>query len=54
MSLLGHDPKGSCRAHLVRTSPESGLKSDIAPCPFRAKKRHLANCGVHGVGYSLM
>ena len=23
-----------------RFTPESGLKSDISPCPFRAKSRH--------------
>src|SRR6476620_3594181 len=40
MTALGQNRKYSLRADDVRSTPESGLKSDIAPCPFRAKNRH--------------
>jgi hypothetical protein len=33
---LGQKAKYSLRADDVRSTPESGLKSDIGPCPFRA------------------
>jgi hypothetical protein len=36
MTALGQDRKSSQRANVVRCSPNSGLKSDIASCPFRA------------------
>src|SRR5258708_39785531 len=35
MSLLGQNRKCSLRADDVRSTPESGLKSDIRPCPKR-------------------
>ena len=36
MSLLGQNRKSSGRAYVFRFTPESGLKSDIPLCPFRA------------------
>ena len=36
----GQNRKYSLRADDVRSTPESGLKSDIRPCPKSAKKRH--------------
>src|ERR1700736_4454086 len=36
-SVTGQKAKYSLRAHIVRFAPESGLKSDIAGGPFRAK-----------------
>src|SRR5258705_3253702 len=33
---LGQNRKYSLRADDVRSTPESGLKSDIRPCPVRA------------------
>src|SRR5450755_1747123 len=36
MSELGQKAKYSLRAHRVRFAPDSGLRSDIAPCPRRA------------------
>jgi hypothetical protein len=36
MSASGQKAKYSLRADVFRFTPESGLKSDIAPCPFRA------------------
>ena len=42
---LGPNRKSSLRAYVVRCSPNIGLKSDIAPCPFGANKRlmHRSN-----------
>src|SRR5260221_12389868 len=40
MSAPGPNRKYSLRADDVRSTPESGLKSDIRPCPKSAKKRH--------------
>jgi hypothetical protein len=40
MSGVGQKAKYSLRAHIVRFAPESGLKSDLAGGPFRAKLRH--------------
>jgi hypothetical protein len=37
MSQLGQKAKYSLRADVFRFAPESGLKSDIAPCPKSAK-----------------
>ena len=37
MSELGQKAKYSLRAHIVRFAPESGLKSDLAGGPFRAR-----------------
>jgi len=37
MSQMGQKAKYSLRADVFRFTPESGLKSDIGPCPFRAK-----------------
>jgi hypothetical protein len=36
MSVSGQKAKYSLRAHRVRFAPESGLNSDIAPCPKSA------------------
>src|SRR5258705_13739534 len=36
MSVLGQNRKYSLRADDVRSTPESGLKSDIRPFPVRA------------------
>jgi hypothetical protein len=36
MSHMGQKAKYSLRADVFRFTPESGLKSDIAPCRFRA------------------
>src|SRR5258708_5108292 len=36
MSELGQNRKSSRRAYVFRFTPESGLKSDIPPCPYRA------------------
>jgi hypothetical protein len=36
MSLAGQKAKYSLGADVFRFAPESGLKSDIAPCPFGA------------------
>jgi hypothetical protein len=36
MSAPGQNRKYSLRADDVRSTPESGLKSDIRPCPVRA------------------
>jgi hypothetical protein len=36
MSPSGQKAKYSLRADVFRFTPESGLKSDIAPCSFRA------------------
>ena len=36
MSVLGQNRKYSLRADDVRSTPESGLKSDIRPCPKSA------------------
>jgi hypothetical protein len=40
-SALGQKLKSSMRAHVFRFTPESGLKSDIAGGPKRAKGRHF-------------
>jgi hypothetical protein len=37
MSVVGQNRKSSRRAYVFRFTPESGLKSDIPPCPKRAK-----------------
>jgi hypothetical protein len=37
---LGQNRKYSLRADDVRSTPESGLKSDIRPCPKSANRRH--------------
>ena len=39
MSQMGQKAKYSLRADVFRFTPESGLKSDIGPCPFRANTR---------------
>jgi hypothetical protein len=36
MTVVGQNRKYSLRADDVRSTPESGLKSDIRPCPVRA------------------
>jgi hypothetical protein len=38
MSVLGQNRKYSRRADVFRFTPESGLRSDIAPCPKSAKR----------------
>ena len=38
VSAPGQTAKYSLRVHIFRFAPESGLKSDIAPCPVRAAK----------------
>jgi hypothetical protein len=40
MSESGQKAKYSLGVDVFRFSPESGLKTDIAGCPVRAKKRH--------------
>jgi hypothetical protein len=40
MSQTGQKAKYSLRADVFRFGPESGLKTDIAPCPKSANKRH--------------
>src|SRR5882762_6139530 len=40
MSVPGQNRKYSLRADDVRSTPESGLKSDIAPCPKSANSGH--------------
>jgi hypothetical protein len=40
MSLLGQKAKYSLGVDVFRFTPESGLMSDIAPCPFRAINGH--------------
>src|ERR1700682_5646700 len=39
MSQMGQKAKYSLRADVFRFAPDSGLKSDIAGGPFRARKR---------------
>src|SRR5258707_9670589 len=39
---LGQNRKSSMRANVFRFTPESGLKSDITPFPFSAKRVILA------------
>ena len=33
-----------------RYTPDSGLKMDIAPCPFRANRRHRSRMAVQSAG----
>src|SRR6478736_3242095 len=40
MSGWGQKAKYTLRADVFRFTPESGLKSDIAPCPKSANRRH--------------
>src|SRR5260370_1428911 len=40
MSEMGQNRKYSLRADDVRSTPESGLKSDIGPCPKSANSGH--------------
>ena len=41
MTVVGQNAKYSLRADVFRSTPESGLKSDIAPCPKGAKPADL-------------
>jgi hypothetical protein len=40
MSEAGQKAKYSLRAHIVRFAPNSGLTSDVPPCPRSAKLGH--------------
>jgi hypothetical protein len=60
MSQLGQKAKYSSGADVFRFTPESGLKSDIAPCPFRAmnglvhRRKNLINRSPHRrIGHDL-
>src|SRR5258705_12315237 len=46
-SDMGQNRKYSLRADDVRSTPESGLKSDIAPCPKSANKRLMHRSKLH-------
>jgi hypothetical protein len=50
MSQLGQKAKYSLRAHIVRFAAESGLKSDAAGGPFRAKPGNRPGLFDHLVG----
>jgi hypothetical protein len=43
MSIQGQTQKYSLRAHRVRFCPDSGLSSDIAPCPKSCQKQTSAH-----------
>src|SRR5258708_24482818 len=43
MSELGQKAKYSLGVDVFRFTPESGLMSDIAPCPFRASSGHCCS-----------
>ena len=43
MPAMGQKAKYSLGVDVFRFTPESGLMSDIAPCPFRALNRHGLN-----------
>src|SRR5258705_13360062 len=45
-TAMGQNRKSSRRAYVFRFTPESGLKSDIPPCPYRVESR----CGAVALG----
>src|SRR5258705_1100599 len=54
-SALGQNRKYSLRADDVRSTHESGLKSDIRPCPKSATSRLMlcSNCTPHSISSSV-